>query len=926
MKETADDRRRSSLEQGLNCRLAVKSQRKNAYLVGMLAAVLLAWSGPSAISKQVRQPSHAQDGYVNRSDEDLLILKMQLGRHVLSENIIGYMQRGGVLLSLQEFADALDFAVSVDQTSAQATGWFLQPNRQFALDVSRCEVSVEGRLSLYNPELVEVHSDGIYVDAALLAEWFPIEIKYDLSQLVLDISSREMLPVKKRLERDRARDQLHRGTMASPEYPRTVARYRPIGWPSIEADAWLEERHWGTLRNRTFRYSGLVSCDMLYMSSTSFFSGDDEDLLTTARLQLGRTDPDGEMLGPLSARSYSFGDIYTPEIPLIARSRTGVGLDISNFPLNRSTQFDQTTLQGELPPGWEVELYRNEVLLDFRLSRADGRYEFPNVPLLFGLNVLRLIFYGPQGQTREQMHRILVGPGMIQSGRSYYRLAANRQGDYLLPVQEDAITNESDNRNLYFLKFERGMTPSMSVSMAGASLVSDGRRHYYSTVGLRTALLGTYSQFDINNQINGGTAFRLATQLIALGYNLTLEHHQLFNYSSDWTSHTSDPLNSVSSFRLHGRVPLSLLPRASFGLDGRFERHESSRIDVRASNRLSMFVYGLSVAHSIGGSMSRGGSLGTTTRYNGSLLIGGGRNNLTLRGQLNYEPSPNFRFSNVTVRVQYGDPPGLLLRLGVDQELLQDRRRTYTLGLVRRFAALSCGLEGMYEHADFFSIRLSLSFSLSRQPQRGRWLMDARKIGKYGAAEVRVFLDQDQDGRFSPGDEPLPDIKLRQNRLPVDMTDAEGLTFITGIPASIPTNITIDEGSIEDPYWIPAVDGISVLTRPGAVATVEFPIVTTGEIDGTVYLDQDSSITPVSNVAMELVDSSGTTAMTVKTAFDGFYLFSRIPPGSYTVRVSLSQLKRLGFRAPPHRRVEIKGNATVISGVDFTLVKVDRGR
>jgi hypothetical protein len=848
-----------------------------------------------------------------------------MGRYLLSESIIGYMHAGSVLLSLQEFADALDFAVTVDQASGQATGWFLEPNRQFALDVSRGEVSIEGRLSLYDPQHVEIHPDGIYVDATLLANWFPIEIKYILSQLILDISSKEMLPVEKRLKRDRARKLLHLGTKSSPEYPRAVTPYRLIAWPFVEADTWYERRRWGAVQSRGFRYSGHVSCDFLYMSTTSFFSGDDEDPLTAARLRLGRTDPEGEMLGPLKARSFSFGDIFTPEIPLIARSGAGVGLDISNFPLNRATQFDRTTLQGELPPGWEVELYRNGALLDFRLSRADGRYEFPDVPLLFGLNVLRLVFYGPQGQTREKMRRILVGPGMIQPGRSYYRLAANRQGDYLLPVQEDTTTSESNTRDRYFMKFEHGITQSMSVSTAWASHVFGGQRHYYSSVGLRTALLGTYSQFDINNQFDGGTAFRLANQLIAMGYNLTFEHYQLFNYSSEWTSHTSDPLHSISSFRLHGRVPSSLLPRASFGLDGRLERHESSRIDVRASNRLSMSLYGLSVAHTIGGSIRRGGGLETTTRYNGSLLVGGGRNRLTLRGQLNYEPSPKLCFSDVALRAQYGNPPGIVLRFGVNQELLEDRPRTFTVGLVRRFDALSCSLEGMYEHAELFSIRLSLSFSLSRQPRSGRWHMDARKIGNCGAAEVRVFLDQNQDGRFSPGDEPLSNIRLRHNGLPVDKTNADGLTFIAGLPAFIPSNITIDEGSIEDPYWMPAVDGISVSTRPGAATRVEFPVVTTGEVEGMVFMDREGMITPVSNVAMELVDSSGAVVMTVKTVFDGFYLFSRVPPGNYIVRVSPSQLSRLGFVAPPHRRIKLEGNATVISGVDFTLVTANQG-
>ena len=37
---------------------------------------------------------------VERSDEELLVLEMRLGKYVLSDGLIGYSHRGGVLLSV----------------------------------------------------------------------------------------------------------------------------------------------------------------------------------------------------------------------------------------------------------------------------------------------------------------------------------------------------------------------------------------------------------------------------------------------------------------------------------------------------------------------------------------------------------------------------------------------------------------------------------------------------------------------------------------------------------------------------------------------------------------------------------------------------------------------------------------------------------
>ncbi len=43
---------------------------------------------------------------VERPDAELLVLQVRLGRYILSDGIIGYIHRGGVLLSLEEMVRA----------------------------------------------------------------------------------------------------------------------------------------------------------------------------------------------------------------------------------------------------------------------------------------------------------------------------------------------------------------------------------------------------------------------------------------------------------------------------------------------------------------------------------------------------------------------------------------------------------------------------------------------------------------------------------------------------------------------------------------------------------------------------------------------------------------------------------------------------
>lgn len=70
---------------------------------------------------------------------------------------------------------------------------------------------------------------------------------------------------------------------------------------------------------------------------------------------------------------------------------------------------------------------------------------------------------------------------------------------------------------------------------------------------------------------------------------------------------------------------------------------------------------------------------------------------------------------------------------------------------------------------------------------------------------------------------------------------------------------------------------------------------------------------------LELVDSKNNTILRAKSAFDGFYLFTMVPPGSYLVRVSPEQIKRLNLKSPQDRKVVIEGDGTIVSGVDIIL-------
>ncbi len=175
--------------------------------------------------------------------------------------------------------------------------------------------------------------------------------------------------------------------------------------------------------------------------------------------------------------------------------------------------------------------------------------------------------------------------------------------------------------------------------------------------------------------------------------------------------------------------------------------------------------------------------------------------------------------------------------------------------------------------------------------------------------------------KFDEGDEPLSGIKLWPGGNNVQ-TDEEGLMYITGLSHSKESSVTVDGKSLEDPYWKFNQEGFNVVSRPGAPAVLDFPVVLTDEIDGMVYLQGEDASKAVSNVQLQLVNSEGLVIQEVKTAYDGFYLFTLVPPGKYYLRIAPSQLKRLKLKPIPKKLIVMESKDNIISNFDITLEKL----
>jgi len=896
--------------------------------VAPVQTVPLSASGDKPAATQPKAPNgNGVITPVHRSINEELLLEVRMRNLILADALPGYINGSSLLLPLGYLSEVLEFPIKADPSTATASGWFIRENKLFYLNVQRASVVVEGRQSTYDSTMVELHTDDIYVDIRLLSQWFPLDIKFDISNMLVELNSREPLPFERKLSREEDRKRLfgRKGAQSNTKkFPFVDTPYKAIGWPmlSVDTNTRLTKPKNGR-QDFTTDYNLMTSADAGFMNAELFIAGENRHKITESRLRFERKDPNGRVLRDISSSiplsEVAVGDIYTPEVSMVARSQIGRGVTVSSIPLDAPTEFDKISLTGDLPLGWDIELFRNEVLISFQSSNADSRYTFSDIPLLFGVNVLKLKFYGPQGQVREEIKQFRVGPGLVKPGSLQFRISTNQHDARVLYKRRTNPTT-LDGETRIISETQLGITRNVTAGMNISILPSAQGQQRYLGLSSSTSLGNIYTRGDIIKQQGKGWAARLSGQTSLAGISIIGQHDYYNNFFSEHVTYSTDPLKSTSKLRLDGSIPETMLPRIPFGFTLDHSTYHSQAQRSRLSNRLSLAVGRVSLTNTLTGSLNKSSDGAKSKALSGSFLVSGRVQDVRVRGKASYQAAPIKEISTLSLNGDWNISQEYQGRAGITRTLGTINRNAYSLGMNTSFNQLSAGLTFDYNTNQEMIARMSLNFSFSRDPKNGALNMNRGNIATKGAMAARVFLDNDANGVFSKGDKPLDGVGFIANNVPLKgRTGKNGFAYVAGIEPYKELNIELDVKTLEDPYWIAQPGGIRVVPRPGTTGQYDFPVVSTGEIDGSTFREWASGIGKVAGVVVQLVDQSGKVVRKITTAYDGFYLFDFVVPGEYTLRISPDQLKKLKLTADKSYPILIKGNGTVISSQDFVL-------
>lgn len=850
--------------------------RWGRFIVAALALAGLAPAGAEAAERMPVSPTAA--AWAPNADDSWLF-DVRSGQYRLGDGVRGYQTPQGICVDLGDVVLALDLAVRVDKKLRRATGWVFDERRSLTIDRETGEVRAGSERFRLAATTIRDTAAGWCVDLDSLNAWLGVPLTADLSNAVLRVDAKEKLPFQLAAERRaRAASIRPQAQFDLATLPQAARPYQAWATPSVDVVASVgavSDKRGGSYGQG--RYEIFAAGELLAQSFDARLSSDNEGVPDSLRMRLYRTDAQGRLLGSLKATHYGVGDVSLLSTGIVAASTPGRGAVLTNRPVERPDAFDKTDFRGDLPAGWDAELYRNGQLLAFTSPNSDGRYAFIDVPLQYGANRFEIILYGPQGQIRREIKQVQVGLDSIPPQQSWYWAGV---------AQENAdLIDFGGRRRGAFRRgwrgtagIERGLDTRTSASAYLHSLLIENVRYNYGELALRRSIGPTLLEVGGSYEQKGGVAAR-ASWLAAFG-----ETYVRADALRGWGGFVSDRLfsniNAIYSVSVDQSVKLgrTILP---LHFDVRQVERWSGGDSIEASARASASFRAMTFTGQLDWSRTKA-PIGPDPPDNliASLLANARIGRVRVRGEARFALSGENSDTRMALIGEWAGKGEAEWRaeLGYDRGL--DRARA-GLGYTRRFNKLQ--LSGFGEVASDGSVAASLALAFSFGPKSaGGWRVSAEKLASRGQVIADVWMDENGDGVRQPGEAALPAVPLTAGNALVDAaTDSEGRGTIDGLEPFRAVMIGIDAGSLPDPYVQPALPGVVVAPRPGVATRVLLPMVAAGEIEGIFRRDGGHV---VEGLRVELVDAEGRVRAATLTEFDGYFLFEGVAYGRYTVR------------------------------------------
>lgn len=854
-------------------------------------------------------------------DGEVLLLQVGVGGRQgikFTQPLMAIKMGEDVLVSLYDFASVAQFPIEVKPAEKKAEGWFIRENRKFLLDANAMVIEADGQVYPLVEGDVLIDDADIMLRSAVLAKVFGFQGNISLRYQRMDVATQEKWPSLEKLERMRKRG---REYVPPAELPRQQEPYQWISVPNIDVSTNYNYRRPGSgAKSTQARDHAIVATgDLLGHTLRASIGGDDFHAVQNVRATLSKESDKPDLLGFMKAREYELGDITAVPVPGAQGNRAGAGVRITNrSPYQTSDAV--TEINGDVTPGWDVELYRGTQFVDV-ISSSDGRYRFEDVRLSGGENNFRVIKYGPMGEVEEEEVPIYSSPRKYDGAYDLYEMSVSA-------ADTDVWTRDTQRTSDKYSPivagtYERQLSLDTSVKGGLFTSETDGEQKTFVHSGLATYLGNTILNLGATADVDGSYTTSATARRQILGQSVTAD-----------AAYTADDYGSLKGVTSPSNYELGLGVRGSLPALGNFSLgnyaattryNQDDQDNSTQVNRLTLSnrVGGLTFNNTLTNEISKSPGFESSTTE-GRAGVAGTFKGTRWRASMDYDVDPESHINGYQLDLSRRLAKDLNGRFTMSHDPDTDFNEWRSAVVWQGdHVTLSPGVS--YNTNRDIAAFVNARFGVSYDKYSHQTVVSGDRVTDFGSISAFVYLDKNGDLTFSEGDEPLQDATVEAvHARRTGVTDETGQAFIHDIGTDLVTDVKLNEFSFYDPFMVPGTKGVSILPRNGHTARIEFPVHNGGELDGTIYVAmKDGKDRSAKNLRVHLFNMDGTWAQTATVSYDGFYLFQKIHPGQYWLLVDAQDAANQSLIRPLPQKLTFGYEGTLIYGHKIVLRKAD---
>lgn len=806
-----------------------------------------------------------------------------------------------IFLPIGDLFNIMKIKTQISEDFETVSGFFIDQSAEYIINRPENKVIYNGKTyQLQSGDLIRTESN-LYMRSEYFGEIFGLDCFFNFRSLKVNITSklelpaiREMRLVEMRKNLGQLRGEMIADTVIGRTYP--FFRFGMADW-SVYSSQELKE---GTdsrvsLGLGAMLAGGELTTALTYNSYTPFREKQQQYLWRYV-------DNDFRLVKQIMAGKIStqaFSTLFSPVI----------GVQLTNTPTTYRRSFGSYTLADRTEPGWIVELYVNNVLVDYMKADASGFFKF-EIPLVYGNSVIRLKFYGPWGEEQIREQNINIPYNFLPEKSFEYKVSAG--------IVEDSTLSRFSR-----LSFNYGLSRNLTIGggMEYMSSVSSGPLMPYLNASLnvlKSVLLS--GEYIYGVKTSGVVSYRMPSNT---------------NFEIEYTKYSPGQKAILFNYLEERKASLAFpYRRNKFSSYNRFTFHQ---IKMPASRYLNGELISSYSKYSSGEWLFSASFFGINTNLTTkALLVGDTDPNINSRLSMSVRLPRNFV---IIPQVQYGfsRKDFYSARLGLEKRVRDKAYMNFSVerNFINSSVMAELGIRYNFRFAQAGTSVRNIDDNISFiEYARGSIINDAKmkyfgtsnqsSVGKGGIYFI-PYLDVNGNGARDNGEPKVGGLDLRSSggRIEKDLRDSS--IRILGLEPYTKYYVELDQNSFDNISWRIPVNVLSIAIDPEIIKHVEIPVSVVGEASGTVSVKKSGVVSGLGRIVVTIYANSNIISAKTISEDDGYFSWFGLSPGDYYAMIDTSQLTRLGMISEPAiREFKIRPGqeGDIVDGLDFILKPV----